>query len=372
MRAAVAMSGGVDSSVTAALMLEQGYDVFGLTMDIGEFKSAETCSPAKNTPTPAKDAQQVCDTLGIQLHVVDFKEIFRKEVLDPFTAEYAHGRTPNPCVLCNRRIKFGHLFQKAQALGADILATGHYARIGFDETLGRFCLRRGVDRPKDQSYFLFGITKPAVANLRFPLGEMTKETVRELADRYGFHNASKRDSQDVCFIQDGSYADFIARTSQLRHVSHGEIIDLKGNVLGHHEGYFRHTIGQRRGLGVASTDRLYVVGLDATRNQVVLGPEAALYRSEMIVENLSFIDHQALANNLQVTCQIRSRHAGAQATLCSLDGESIKPGDPVSVTFEQPQSAITPGQAAVFYVDDEALGGGWIASTEFNMPSSAG
>ncbi len=362
MRAVVAMSGGVDSSVAAALLQQQGYEVIGITMNVWDY-DRDPCASATAksccSPKDVNDARRVCEQLGIPFYPMNYREDFKNLVVNPFIDAYVHGRTPNPCVLCNDLLKFDKLYKQAKILDADVLATGHYARIV--EKNNKFLLLRGVDRGKDQSYFLFGLKRPALEMVRFPLGELSKEQTRELAGQFGLRTENKRESQDVCFVANGSYADLVQTDPRLKDVNTGDIVDLSGKVLGKHNGFYRYTIGQRRGLGVAAAERLYVIGIDPEQNRVIVGSEEETYQSELVLDGLSLVDHSTLQPERKIVCQIRSRHAGAPAKLMSIDDETIRPGGRAKVIFDEPQSAITPGQAAVFYDGDEVLGGGWIA-----------
>ena len=363
MRIVVAMSGGVDSSVAAALYKAEGYDVIGMTMNVWDSGDFHPASQGKTccSLTDIQDARRVCDKLDIPFYPLNFRDQFYKEVFLPFVEAYRSGRTPNPCVLCNSVLKFRLLLERADALEADLLATGHYARIVQNPNSGMAQLFRGIDRAKDQSYFLFGLKRGVIERIRFPLGDKSKPEVRDLAKKLGLANAEKRDSQDVCFVKEGSFGDLLAQNSGLSNIGQGEIVDKQGRVLGKHDGYYRYTIGQRRGLGVASTGRIYVVGIDPAMNRVILGSEDDLLSSELIAEQLSFVAEDGLEEGREILCQIRSRHNAAKARAYSMDSTGITTGGRMRVVFEQPQSAITPGQAAVFYNGDEVLGGGWIA-----------
>jgi len=340
-RIAVAMSGGVDSSVTATLLKELGHEVFGLTLRL--FSGGPS--------THLDDARRVASAIGIPHLVLDLSGEFRQRIIDVFVAEYRRGRTPNPCALCNPLIKFGLMLDKARELGADFLATGHYARVekGAD---GRCQLLRGGDRQKDQSYFLFALSQEQLARVLFPLGSLAKTEVRTLAARFGLPVAEKSESQDVCFIPDGDYIRFLEEVGQLE-PRPGEVVTRDGQVLGRHRGIYRHTVGQRKGLGIAHGHPLYVVGLAADRNEVVVGS-----RDDLLQEGL-----RAGAVNwlipppdglLEVSCQIRYRHRPVPCRILAGSGGLA------DVRFHEPQRGVTPGQAVVFYKDDEVLGGGWI------------
>ncbi len=361
-RVAVAMSGGVDSSVAAALLWQSGFDIFGITMWIGRFPADEsiTESAGCGSSEEVRQAKAVCERLGIPHVAVDMRETFRREIVEPFVEEYRNGRTPSPCVNCNIRMKFGHLWEAACRHGARSIATGHYARLIRDDAVGKFRLYRGVDRGKDQSYFLGGLTHPATGHVRFPLGEYRKSEIREMASRFGFESAEKKESQDVCFIAGDSYVDLFPDAFVQDLKEPGDVVDPSGRILGKHEGYYRYTIGQRRGLGVAGAKRSYVVSIDPKRNRVVLGPREMLRSRQMRVDGLNLVVEEALADGVEVSCQIRSRHRAAEATLFGFDSE-LKTGASVGVHFKEAQEAITPGQLAVFYRGEEVLGSGWIA-----------
>jgi tRNA-specific 2-thiouridylase len=343
----VAMSGGVDSTVAAALLLAEGYRVSGLTMRIWD---VEPLADGQDPPHIG-DARKVAADLGIPLHVVDLRKEFQQQVIAPFCHEYLAGRTPNPCVLCNRAFKFRRLLQEVDRLGGDALATGHYARIVRDG--GLRILAKGSNRHKDQSYFLFTLTQQQLQRVLFPLGKMSKDEVRAHAERLGLHVAQKGDSQDICFIPDGNYVDFLERQSDVAGAE-GSIVHVSGKVLGKHRGAYRYTIGQRRGLGIAWPEPLYVVAIDAGRREVIVGEVEHLKIDRLVTTGSNWIVPQP-QRPLRARCRIRYRHQEAPCTLVVLDH------DRTEVRFDEPQTGVTPGQAAVFYDDDRVLGGGWIA-----------
>lgn len=365
MRAVVAMSGGVDSSVCAALLKKEGHEVIGITMNVWDLDRC-TADTAKGrsccSPRDVDDARRVCEIIDIPFYPLNYRDIFRQKVYQPFVDEYIRGRTPNPCVRCNNDLKFSHLLDQARILKADILATGHYAILRKNEADGRFHLYRGIDKSKDQSYFLFGLTPETAEFVRFPLGGFDKSQVREMAMDFGLKNAEKRDSQDVCFVADGSYADLVAGDDRLASLPPGEIVDSNGRVLGPHQGYYRYTIGQRKGLGIAAAQPLFVTGLDPSTNRVIVGEMEDLYSREMRVIDLNLVAADKLEDGARVMCKIRYRSTAVAATL-HRDKGKISNGSSLIVRFEEDQRAVTPGQAAVFYQDDEVLGGGWIEET---------
>lgn len=351
-RIVVAMSGGVDSSVTAALLRDQGYEVIGISMQVWDYSrfnggEAGSCCSLDDI----HDARRVAEQLGIPFYVVNFEEEFERLVIGDFIDEYFLGRTPNPCVRCNQWIKFELLLKKAQALGADFLATGHYARTdrGGD---GRFRLLTGVDRGKDQSYFLFALTQEQLGHVLFPLGGLTKAEVRKLAAHYELRVAEKRESQEICFIPDNDYVRFIEEARGKGHLS-GEIVDSGGKVLGTHEGIYRYTVGQRKGLGIAHPHPLYVVRVDREKREVVVGGKEELFSEGLSVRNVNWIIPPP-TYPLEVTCKIRYRHQPVPCRIVPL------PDTRAEVRFHAMEKSVTPGQAAVFYDGDQVLGGGWI------------
>ncbi|MBF0161284.1 MAG: tRNA 2-thiouridine(34) synthase MnmA, partial [Magnetococcales bacterium] len=341
-RVAVAMSGGVDSSVAAAALLEQGYEVIGLTMRLwsggvpGRGSSRSCC-----TSEDLQDARRVAQTLGIAFFVVDLEAHFYQAVVADFVDTYAAGQTPNPCIRCNERLKFAHLLQQAQALQAEFLATGHYA-LRCDGPSGPQ-LWRGTDHKKDQSYFLFTVTAAQLHHLRFPLGALTKEQTRALAERFGLHLAHKRESQDLCFVPDGDNRAFLAKAGAEPLLREGPIVDEAGRVLGRHHGLGGYTIGQRKGLGIAAPAPLYVLAIQPAANRLVVGPESALWRSTLRVRGLNWLGDAPLLAPLRIQARIRYAAEPQPALLQPLGAEHAE------LHFDTPQRAIAPGQACVFY-----------------------
>ena len=356
-RVVVAMSGGVDSSVAAALLQEQGCEVIGMTMQIWDY-SSYTAKHGETFGTccsldDVHDARRVADGLGIPFYVVNFEEEFEKSVIDKFCDDYFSGRTPNPCVLCNQILKFETLLRRARELQADYLVTGHYARILHDGE--RYHLCKGEDHSKDQSYFLFTLTQEQMQYVRFPLADITKEDVRQHAVRLGLRVAEKPESQDICFVPDGDYVRFLEEQRGAGTMN-GEIVHVNGTVLGTHQGTYRYTIGQRRGLGLSWPEPLYVVALDAPKRRVIVGEKPHLSVSTCTVGDLTWAGPAPL-QPFRTACRIRYRHQEVPATVSPCADGSVE------VCFDAPQQGVTPGQAAVFYEDDCVLGGGWILNS---------
>jgi len=350
LKVAVAMSGGVDSSTAAAMLKEKGHQVIGITMQVrpeGETDSSDFVDAAR----------RVAGALDIPHYAVDLRDTFQEKVIAPFCEEYSTGRTPNPCVWCNRYIKFDALFQQARSLGAHYLATGHYARVARDGRSGRTLLQKGVDRAKDQSYFLYALTQEQLSHALFPIGHLTKEAVRAIAREKKLAVSSRPESQDICFIPDNDYAKFL-RDLIPKAFKPGPVLDEQGRLLGSHRGIVNYTIGQRKGLGIAASEPVYVIAIEPENNAVIVGGQESTVGDELLATNVNWIAIDLPAEAIPAGAKIRYRHAEADVTITPVDDEHVY------VKFREPQMAITPGQAIVFYNGDTVLGGGKIASSD--------
>lgn len=350
------MSGGVDSSVAAALLVEHGYEVIGVTLQIwpgdssrDESKDYKVCCSL----SAVEDARRVATLLGIPHYVLNFKDIFRKNVIEDFKKEYEKGRTPNPCIRCNQHVKFDALRQKAKALGINTIATGHYANIIRDENLNRFLLKKGRDNKKDQSYALYVMTQDQLSTTIMPLGNLKKDQTRKLAAEKGLPTASKAESQEICFVPDGDYARFISAETQKAQIP-GPIVDVSGKVVGEHRGIIHYTIGQRKGIGISHKDPVYVIEIDLDNNTIVIGPKKALYRKKIIANELNWITIDNLLDKMLVSAKIRYGAEQSNATISPISDLEVL------VEFEQDQLAPAAGQAVVFYNEDIVIGGGTI------------
>ncbi len=354
MKALIAMSGGVDSSVAALLIKQQGYEATGTTMklydndDVGEAKEKTCCSL-----DDIEDARAVCDRLGIPYYVFNFRDSFNEEVIDRFIKAYENGSTPNPCIDCNRYIKFDRLMRRMYELNMDYVVTGHYARIEFDEKSNRFLLKKAADSSKDQSYVLYSLTQEQLSHTLFPLGSLNKSEVRQIAEENGFINAKKRDSQDICFVPNGKYAEFIEEYTKKKYED-GDFVDKNGNVLGTHKGIIRYTIGQRKGLGLALPAPMYVCEKDLENNRVILGFNDDLFSRELLADNINLIVCEKIEGKMRVTAKVRYNQKEQPATVEQLGDDLIK------VVFDEPQRAICKGQAVVLYDGELVVGGGTI------------
>ncbi len=353
----IGMSGGVDSSVAAALLLKQGYDVIGVTMRLwdGEEVSGELFEGGCCSFSAAEDARGVAYKLGIEHHVLDFRREFENYVIDYFVDEYEKGRTPNPCIACNKHLKFDHLLKKAELLGAKYIATGHYAKVSFNEKTKRYELIRAENSAKDQTYALYNLTQNQLSHILMPLGELeNKEETRKIAEELDLCTAKKPDSQEICFVPDKDYAGFIERRTGLTYPK-GEFVDTEGNVLGEHQGIIRYTIGQRKGLGIAFGKPMFVIKIDSESGRIVLGEKGTEFSVNLMAKSLNLISVPQIENGMRVYAKVRYSAPPAMATLY-INGE-----DEAEVVFDAPQRAVTPGQAVVFYDEiGKVIGGGII------------
>jgi tRNA-specific 2-thiouridylase len=364
------MSGGVDSSAAAAILKEEGHELVGFTMQLWDQRRGINVDE-NGDPLPSRccslddvyDARRVAEELGFPFYVLNLERDFERAVIQPFVTSYLNGETPIPCVTCNSRLKFASLDRLALSLGCEKVATGHYARVEFDPATNRYRLLRGLNEQKDQSYFLWELTQEQLSRAMFPLGEMSKPEARAAARDHGLIGvAEKKESQEICFVPDGDYAGFIdryleAENETTRLPGAGEIVDGSGRVIGRHEGIHRYTLGQRRGIGIADEKPLYVVSINADRNRVTVGSANELLSSEFTAAGVNWVAFDAPAEPVRAEVRVRYRHTAAPATITSLPDQRAR------IIFDEPQRAITPGQATVFYRGDEVVGGGWIVRT---------
>ncbi len=349
----VAMSGGVDSSVAALVLKNEGYGVLGATMRLRSQELGIALDPSCCSEDDINDAKNVCEQLEVPHYVFDLAGPFKEKVMDKFADSYMRGETPNPCIECNRHIKFTGLFEECSELGAEFIATGHYVRRAYDEESGRWLLKKGLDPTKDQSYVLYSLTQEQLSKTLFPVGELSKNEVRELAEKSGFINSQKPDSQDICFIPDGDYLSFIERQYGFKSEP-GDFVDETGKVLGKHKGIAGYTTGQRKGLGVSADRPLYVLRKDLLTNRIILGDEKDLYTKEVIVKDVNFISVAELTEPMEVEAKIRYSQKTAKGIISPMEDGMVQ------LRFFEPQRAATAGQAAVFYSGDIVVGGGTI------------
>ena len=341
------MSGGVDSSVSALLLKEQGYDVTGATLELFDKNNLES-----NTNL---DAKKICDSLKISYFIYDCKQKFKKYIIKDFIECYSNCKTPNPCIECNKYMKFGTMWEKAKELGCNYIATGHYAKTEYSEKYNRWVIKKSKAGRKDQSYVLWNISKELIEHIIFPLGDFeSKDEIRKIAQKNNLQVANKPDSEDICFIPDGNYKKFLEENSEIK-PKEGKIVNTKGEILGTHTGLYNYTIGQRKGLGISYKVPIFVIGFDKSKNQVIVGEEKELYKKEILVSETNLLLVDEIKDWLQV--EVKTRYSSRMAK-----AQIIQDGDNIKVVFEEPQRAITPGQSAVFYIDDIVLGGGKIIS----------
>lgn len=354
-KALIAMSGGVDSSVAALLMKEKGYECMGVTMKL--FNNGDICIPREHSCCSledVEDARYVSNTLGMPHYVFNFTDRFKEDVIDKFVYCYENGITPNPCIDCNRYLKFEKLFQRAKELECEYIVTGHYAKVEYNEETGRYILKKADDLTKDQSYVLYQMTQEQLKHTMFPLGGLNKTEVRKIAEAHDFINAKKHDSQDICFVQNGSYADFIEEYTGKKYPP-GNFVDINGNVLGRHKGIIRYTVGQRKGLGISHEKPLFVLAVNPKENTVILTENEGLFTKTLTAKNINLITTEEIKEPVRLLAKIRYSHKEQPATVVQTDSDTI------TVEFDEPQRAITKGQAVVLYDGDTVVGGGIIS-----------
>ncbi len=352
-KALIAMSGGVDSSVAAYLIIQKGFDAIGVTMKLFDKEANSGTEQSCCTTQDIEDARAVAEKLGIPYSVVNFQDNFKEKVIDKFISAYENGATPNPCIDCNRYLKFEKLMDKADELNCDYVVTGHYGRVCFDESSGRYLLKKATDLSKDQSYVLYSLSQKQLSKAMFPLGAMTKEETRSLAEQLNFINFNKKDSQDICFVPDGDYAKFIEDFTGKKYPC-GEFIDYNGKVLGEHKGIIRYTIGQRKGLGLALPHPMYVMKKDLEQNKVILGENELLFSKELTATDINLITCDKLDKPTRIKAKVRYNQKEQWAIAEQIDENRLH------IEFEEPQRAISKGQAVVLYDDDIVVGGGTI------------
>ena len=340
----VGMSGGVDSTLSVHILKDQGYDISGVNC---------LFCPDKSTLLDVSDAEEAAKKAGINFHIFDLRNEFSENVIGNFISTYENGGTPNPCIVCNKHLKFGSMLDKALDMGFDFIATGHYDQIDFDEGNGRYLLKKGLDEKKDQSYFLYTLTQHQLAHTLFPLGNMTKDNVRQMAEALNLINAKKRDSQDICFIPDGDYASYIEKALNKTYPK-GNFISIDGNILGEHQGIIHYTVGQRKGLGIALGKPAFVKNIDPLNNTVTLCDNDDLFSSEVTAKNINLISVESITKPMRVKAKIRYRHQAQWATVTQTDEDTLH------IVFDEPQRAVTKGQAVVLYDEDTVVGGGEI------------
>ena len=346
------MSGGVDSSVSAVILKKAGYEVYGITMKLWEDENEEVEGGCCNLSS-SLDAKRVCDKLNIPHYTLNLKDKFKENVISDFICEYLNCRTPNPCIECNKFMKFGEMYRKAKELEIDYIATGHYAKVEYSDKYNRYVLKKAKNRVKDQSYVLWQIPKEIIEYVRFPLADFeSKEEIRQIARENELLVANKPDSQDICFIPDGNYKKFLQENSNLKPIK-GNIVNKDGKVLGKHNGLYNYTIGQRKGLGISNPVPLFVLGFNNERNEVIVGEEKELYKKEVEVRDINLLLFDEISHELEV--EVKTRYSSKSAK-----SKIRQNGDKIKIVFDEPQRAITPGQSAVFYLDDIVVGGGKI------------